>query len=128
MEVEYAITSKDVPLGGPKTNAVYHFTTGNIAQKDDKFDIILDDSLLPKKIKYEVVVTNPERFVELTRYDLITTRLTTPEGYAIPIDSSFSGNNLSGEYELSNYGEGQYELRITYGNNTAKETFEYSLN
>ena len=128
LEVEYAIASKDVPLGGPKTNAVYHFTTGNIAQEEDKFDIILDKSFLPKKIKYEIIVSNPERFVELSRYDLIVTRLTTPEGYAIPIDSSFSGNDLSGEFELSNDVEGEYELRITYGNNTAKETFEYSLN
>ena len=127
LEVEYSIASKDVPLGGPKTNAVYHFTTGDIAQKDEKFDVILDDSSLPKKIKYEIVVSNPERFVELSRYDLIITRLTTPEGYAIPIDSSFSGNNLSGEFELSNYGEGEYELRITYGNNTTKETFGYFL-
>ena len=42
-----------------------------------------------------------------------TPRLTTPEGHVIPIDSSFSGNNLSGEFELSNYGEGEYEVRIT---------------
>ena len=98
LEVEYIITSKDVPLGGPKTNAIYHFTTGNISQNDDKFDIVLDDSLLPKKLKYEVIVADPERFVELSKYDLIITRLTTPDGYAIPIDSSFSGNKLSGEF------------------------------
>ena len=126
LEVEYAIASKDVPLGGPQTNAVYHFTTGNIAQKDDKFDILLDDSMLPDKIKYEVTVTDSERFVELSRYDLIITRLTTPEGYAIPIDSSFSGNKISGEFsELPTYGEGEYELRVTYGTNTAMKTFEY---
>ena len=128
LEVEYIITSKDVPLGGPKTNAFYHFTTGNIAQNDDKFNIVLDDSLSPKKLKYEVIVTNPERFVELSKYDLIITRLTTPDGYAIPIDSSFSGNSLTGEFEVPNYGEGEYELRVTYGNNTANKTFEYFLN
>ena len=128
LEVEYTIASKDVPLGGPKTNAVYHFTTGNIAQKDDKFNILLDESSLPNKIRYEIVVSNSERFVELSRYDLIITRLTTPEGYAIPIDSTFSGNELSGEFsEFSKYGEGLYELRITYGDNTAKKTFEYIL-
>ena len=126
LEVEYAIASKNVPLGGPQTSAVYHFTTGNIAQKDDKFDILLDDSILPDKIKYEVTVTDSERFVELSRYDLIITRLTTPEGYAIPIDSSFSGNKILGEFgKLSTYGEGEYELRVTYGSNTAKKTFEY---
>ena len=129
LEVEYAISSKDVPLGGPKTNAVYHFTTGNIAQKDDKFDILLDESLLPNKIKYDIVVSNSERFVELSRYELIITRLTTPGGYAIPIDSTFSDNKISGEFnEFSKYGEGPYELRITYGDNTAKKTFEYNLN
>ena len=128
LEVEYAIASKDVPLGGPITNAFYLFTTGNIAQKDDKFNILLDESSLPNKIKYEIIVSNPERFVELSRYDLINTRLTTPEGYAIPVDSTFSGNELSGEFsEFSKYGEGLYELRITYGNNTAKKTFEYLL-
>ena len=126
LEVEYIIASKDLPLGGPKTNATYHFTTGEIAQKENEFSIWLDDSLLPNKIEYGITVTNPERFVELSRYDLIITRLTTPDGYVIPIDSSFSGNQLSGEFNMfSKYGEGEYELRITYGDNTSKKTFKY---
>ena len=128
LEVEYVIASKDVPLGGPKTNAVYHFTTGNIAQKDDEFNITIDNSSLPKKLKYEIIVAEPERFIELAKYDLIITRLTTPDGYALPIDSSFSGNKLSGELDMPNYGDGEYELRVTYGNNTAKKTFEYFSN
>ena len=128
LEVEYIITSKDVPLGGPKTSATYHFTTGEIAQKESEFSIWLDDSLLPNKIGYGIAVENPERFAALSGYDLITTRLTTPEGYVIPIDSSFSGTHLSGEFDiLPEYGEGQYELRVTYGDNISKKNFEYEL-
>ena len=126
LEVDYIITSGDTPLGGPKTHATYHFTTGDIAQKDDSFDIWVDDSSLPNKIQYGIIVKNPERFIELNRYDLVNTRLTTPDGYVIPIKSVFSIQDLSAEYSgFSEYGQGTYEIQITYGNNTSKKTFEY---
>ena len=127
LEVEYIVTSKDIPLGGPRTHAIYHFTTGEIAKKEDSFEIWTDDSELPNKIIYGVNVKNPERFIELSRYDLITTRLTTPEGYVIPIKSVFTIDGVSTEYEgFKEYGYGMYEIQITYGNNTSKTTFEYT--
>lgn len=125
LEIEY-ISYDPVPLGGPRTHATYHFTTGDIAQKEDSFDIWLDDSLLPDEIQYGVIVKNPERFIEMTRYDLVTTRLTTPDGYVIHVESVFSIQDLSTEYkEFSKYGQGTYEIQVTYGNNISKETFEY---
>ena len=125
LEVEY-ISYDPVPLGGPRTHATYHFTTGEIAEKEDGFDIWIDDSSLPNEIKYGVIVKNPERFIELTRYDLINTRLITPDGFVISIDSPFSIQDLSTEYNgFLEYGEGTYEIQVTYGNNMIKKTFEY---
>jgi hypothetical protein len=56
----------------------------------------------------------------------VTTRLITPEGYVIPIESAFSIQNTAMEYKgFKEFGQGVYAIQITYGNNTAKETFEY---
>ena len=56
----------------------------------------------------------------------MNTRLTTPEGYVIPVESIFSIQDLSREYQgFLEYGQGTYEIQITYGDNTSKETFEY---
>ena len=107
-------------------HATYQFSTGHIAQKDDDFELWVDDSSLPNKIQYGIIVKNPERFIELNRYDLVNTRLTTPDGYVIPIKSVFSIKDLSVEYGgFSEHGQGTYEIQITYGNNTSKKTFEY---
>lgn len=126
LEVEYILYDNRVPYGGPETHATYHFTTGDISKKDSNFDIWIDDSLLPNKIRYGVNVENPERFIVLTRHDLVITRLITPQGYVIPIESNFSIQDLSTEYsEFADYGHGTYEIRITYGDNTSKATFEY---
>jgi len=65
LEVEYVITSGDTPLGGPKTHATYQFTTGDIATKDDSFEMEIDDSLLPNKILYQIAVNTHETFIEL---------------------------------------------------------------
>ena len=126
LEVDYIVTSKNIPLGGPKTHATYQFTTGDIAKTDDGFEVWIDDSLLPNKIRYGVSVKNPERFIELARHDLVTSRLTTPEGYVIPIESIFTIANMSAEYDgFAEYGYGTYEIQVTYGNNTSKRTFQY---
>jgi hypothetical protein len=127
LEIEYIVSSDDIPLGGPKTHAIYQFTTGDIAKEDDSFEMWLDDSKMPNKIIYGVNVKNAERFIELSRYDLVITRLTTPEGYVIPVDSVFAIKDITAEYDgFKEYGYGTYELQITYGNNTSKKTFEYT--
>ena len=128
LEVEYIVT-KEVPLGGPKTHAIYHFTTGEVAKKEDKFNLWIDESQMPNKIIYGVNVDEPERLIELMRYNLVITRLITPDGYIIPIESIFSIKDLSTEYdEFTKYGEGTYQIQVTYGDNTAKKTFEYVTN
>ena len=125
LEVEYIVTAKDIPPGGPKTHATYHFTTGNISREDESFDLWLDNTLLPDKITYGLNSEQPERILNLMRQDLVKTRLTTPEGYVIPIASVFSIQNLSTQHEgFAKYGKGTYELRVTYGDNMAKKTFE----
>ena len=124
--VEYIITQKQVPLGGPKTQATYEFTTGDISKTDESFDIWIDDSNLPNKIQFGIVTENNERFIEHTRHNLVITRLTTPDGFVIPIESNYSIKDLSKEYsEFSKYGSGTYEIQVTYGNNTAQANFEY---
>jgi len=126
LDVEYIVTNKDIPLGGPKTHATYHFTTGDIVKKDDSFKVWIDDSLLPNKIRYGVNVKNSQQFIELALHDLVTTRLTTPEGYVIPIESIFTVVNTSAEYEgFAEYGYGTYKIQVTYGNNTSEGIFEY---
>ena len=125
LEIDYVVTAKEIPLGGPKTHAIYHFTTGNIAKAENSFDMWLYDSELPNKITYGVITENSDRFIELSRYDLVITRLVTPDGYVVPVDSVFSGST-STEYDgFKEYGFGTYEIQITYGNNTVKRTFEY---
>ena len=127
LEVEYIIASKDIPPGGPKTHATYQFTTGNISPEDKLFDLWIDDSLLPDKITYGLTVEQPELLLNLMRQDLVKTRLTTPEGYVIPIKSVFTIKDISAEYEeLTKYGKGTYEIRVTYGDNVAKKTFNLS--
>ena len=127
LEVEYIVT-KEIPLGGPNTHSIYHFTTGDIAKKDNSFDLWVDTSLLPNKIRYGINVENPEKFIELMRHDLVITRLTTPEGYVVPIKSVFSIQDLSMEYdEFGKYGQGTYKIQVTYGDNTSERTFEYNL-
>ncbi|MDH3736352.1 MAG: hypothetical protein OEQ94_04940 [Nitrosopumilus sp.] len=126
LEVDYIVTGKNMPLGGPKTHATYHFTTGDIAKNEESFKIWIDKTSLPNKIEYGVIVKNPDRFIELFRSDLVTTRLITPEGYVIPIESGFSIQNTATEYKgFKEFGQGVYAIQITYGNNTAKEIFEY---
>ena len=125
LEVEY-ISTKEVPLGGPKTHSIYHFTTGEVAKKDNSFDLWIDTSLTPNKIRYGIDVENSERFIELMRHNLVITRLTTPDGYIVPIESIFSIRDLSAEYdELEKYGPGTYKIQVTYGDNSSQETFEY---
>lgn len=127
LEVEYIVT-KEVPLGGPKTHSTYHFTTGDITKEDDSFDLWVDTSFLPNKIRYGINVENPEQFIELMRHNLVITRLTTPEGYVVPIESIFSIQDLSTEYDgFEKYGQGTYKIQVTYGDNSSKETFEYTL-
>ena len=127
LEVEYIISSVDVPLGGPKTHATYKFTTGEISPKDENFKLWIDDSALPHKIEYGVIVENPERFIEHGYHNFVKTRITTPDGYIIPIKSVFSIQDLATEYSgFSEYGNGTYKIQITYGNNTATQTFEYT--
>jgi len=126
VEVEYIVTGKDIPLGGPKTHATYHFTTGDIAKMDDSFKVWIDKTSLPNKIEYGVIVKDPDRFIELSRNSLVITKLINSEGYTIPIESMFSIQNTGAEYKgFKEFGQGKYEIQITYGNNTAKETFEY---
>ena len=126
LEVEYIVSQGQSLLGGPRTHATYQFTSGDVAKTDEMFDIWIDESSLPNKIQFGVIVENPERFIEHTRHDLITTRLTTPEGYVVPIESTYSIKDLSKEYsEFKKYGHGTYEIQITYGDNVSKGTFEY---
>ena len=125
LEVDYLLYD-NAPIGGPQTHATYHFTTGAISKKDDSFEIWLDDSLLPNKIRYGVTVENPEKLITLASYDLVISRLTTPQGYVIPIKSNFAIQNTSTEYSgFVEFGHGTYEIQITYGNNTSKTTFDY---
>ena len=125
LEVDYVLYD-DVPLGGPKTHAIYHFTSGDIANNEQEFEMWLDDSSLPNKIRYGVNTEKSEKFIVLSREDLVITRMTTPEGYVVPIKSVFAIQDLSTEYsEFAEYGRGTYEIQITYGNNISKSTFEY---
>ena len=126
LSVNYVLYDDPIPQGGPRTHATYHFTTGDISKKENVFDIWIDDSETTNGIKYGVITENPERFIELSRYNFVNTRLVTPEGYIIPIKSVFSIQDLSREYKgFLEYGQGTYEIQITYGDNTAKKTFEY---
>jgi len=125
LSVDY-ILYDPVPLGGPKTYAIYDFTTGDIAKKENGFDIWIDDSQLVNGVQYGVNVENPERFINLTHHNFVSTRLITPEGYTIPIESVFSIQDLSREYNgFLEYGHGTYGIQITYGDNTSKKTFVY---
>ncbi|MCA9813452.1 MAG: hypothetical protein KC483_11430 [Nitrosarchaeum sp.] len=125
LEVDYLLY-KDVPLGGPRTHSTYHFTTGDISKKDQKFNVWLDNSLLPKKVRFGVDVDNPEKFITFVRHNLVITRLTTPEGFVIPIESNFSVQDLSKEYtKFLQHGHGTYEIQVTYGENNSKILFEY---
>ena len=125
LSVDY-LQYDSVPLGGPKTHATYHFTTGDIIKEDKTFNMWIDDSDTTKGITYGITTENPEKFIELIRYNMVNTRLTTPEGYVIPVKSSFSIQDLSREYDgFLKYGHGTYEIQITYGNNTSKKTFEH---
>jgi hypothetical protein len=127
LEVEY-ITTKEIPLGGPKTHAIYHFTTGEVTKKDNKFDLWVDSTQMPNKISYGISTDNPEKFIELMRHDLVSVRLTTPSGYVVPIEPTFSIQDLSTEYdEFIKYKQGTYQIQVTYGDNTSKKTFEYTL-
>ena len=126
VKVEYKISKGQIPLGGPTTQAIYHFTTGDIAKTDETFDIWIDESDLPNKIQFGVITENPERFLEQSRLNLVTTRLTTPEGFVVPIESNYLIKDLSKEYsEFLEYGNGTYEIQVTYGNNVASAVFEY---
>ena len=126
LEVEYILSSGVVPLGGPKTHTTYHFTTGNVSNADDAFEIWMDDTSLPRKIQYGVIVENQERFINLDRQNLIITRMITPDGYVIPVDSKFTIKDLSNEYDgFKDFGPGTYHLQITYGNNTSSKSFTY---
>ena len=126
LEVEYILSSGVVPLGGPKTHTTYHFTTGAVSKTDDAFEIWIDDTSLPHKIQYGVVVDHQERFINLDRQNLIITRMVTPDGYVIPVDSDFAIRDLSAEYDgFQDFGHGTYQLQITYGNNTSSKSFTY---
>ncbi|MGH1568830.1 MAG: hypothetical protein ACRBBZ_06575 [Nitrosopumilus sp.] len=126
LEVDYIITQGVIPPSGSKTHAIYQFTTGDIAKKEDNFEIWLDNSTLPNEIHYGVNVENPEKFITQSRYDLVISRLITPEGYVLPINSDFTIQDVSTVYsKFREYGHGTYEIQITYGNNTSKASFEY---
>ena len=126
LEVEYIITQGVMPPSGPKTHATYHFTTGDIAKKEDNFKIWLDNSTLPNEIRYGVNVENLEKFITQSRHDQVITRLITPEGYVLPIKSVFAIQDVSTTYsKFREYGHGTYEIQITYGNNTSKASFKY---
>jgi hypothetical protein len=126
LEVEYTITSGVIPSSGPSTHATYHFTTGEISQKETGFEMWIDDSLLPNKIRYGITVESPERFINLDRYNFVITRLITPDGFVIPVASPFSIVDLSAEYDgFKEFGPGTYEIQITYGDNTLKKSFTY---
>jgi hypothetical protein len=125
LSVDYLLYDS-VPLGGPRTHAAYHFTTGDIAKKDNGFGLWVDDSDTANGITYGITTENPEKFIELTRQNLISTRLTTPDGFTIPVKSFFSVQDLSREYEgFLEHGQGTYEIQVTYGDNTSKKTFEH---
>ena len=124
LEVEYVLYD-NVPLGGPKTHAIYHFTTGDIAKKENNYNIWSNEEKMPNKIRYGINVNNPEKFTTLMQQDLVITRLTTPKGYVVQIESDFS-KDLSNEYsDFMKYGYGEYEIQVTYGENTSKITFVY---
>jgi hypothetical protein len=124
LEVNYIMTSGVIPSGGPRTHAIYQFTTGDIAKKEDNFELWIDDSSLPNNIHYGVNTENPERFIEIAKSGLVTARLTTSDGYTIPLKSSFQ--DLSHEYDgFKDYGQGMFEIQVTYGDNVSKKTFEY---
>ena len=126
VKVQYKISQGQVPLGGPTTQATYYFTTGDVAKTDESFDIWMDESDLPNKIRFGVITENPERFIEQSRQNLVTTRLTTPEGFVVPIESDYLIKDLSKEYSgFLEYGNGRYEIQVTYGNNVASVIFEY---
>jgi hypothetical protein len=125
LSVDY-LQYDSVPLGGPRTHATYHFTTGDIAKEDISFDMWIDNSNTSSGITYGINTENPEQFIEFTRHGLVNTRLTTPEGYTVPVKSFFSVQDLSREYDgFLKYGQGTYEIQITYGDNTSKKTFEH---
>ena len=132
LEIKYKMTSGVIPTSDVRTHATYHFTTGDIAKKEKSFELWIDDSSLPDHIRYGIIVENPEKLSDLSReggfvkQKLITTRLITPDGYTIPIKSIFSIKDLSTEYDgFKKYGQGAYQIQVTYGDNTAKKTFEY---
>ena len=126
LEVEYIITKGVIPPEGPQTHATYHFTTGDIAKNDDNFEMWIDDSMMPHKIRYGIILDNQQRFIELDRHNFVISRLVTPSGYVIPIASDFSALDLSVEYDgFLEYGRGTYEIQITYGDNIAKKSFTY---
>jgi len=59
--------------------------------------------------------------VELAHHNFVSTRLIIPEGYIILVESVFSIQDLSREYEgFLEYGQGTYGIQITYGDNTSK--------
>ena len=125
LSVDYLLYDS-VPLGGPRTHATYDFTTGDIVKKDNDFGMWIDDSNTTNGIRYGITTENPEKFIELARHNLVNTRLTTPEGFTIPVKSFFSVQDLSREYDgFLEHGQGTYEIQITYGDNTSKKTFEH---
>ncbi len=125
LSVDYLLYDS-VPLGGPRTHATYDFTTGDIAKKDNNFGMWIDDSNTSNGIRYGITTENSERFIELTHHNLVSTRLTTPDGFTIPVNSFFSVPDVSREYnEFLEYGDGVYEIQITYGDNTVKKIFEH---
>ena len=127
LEVEYIITQGQIPSGGPKTHATYQFTTGDIFKTKENLDMWVDESEMPNKIQFGIIAENSKRFLEHARHDLVITRITTPEGFVIPIDSNYSIRNVSSENtEFSKYGYGTYEIQITYGDSISKSTFEYT--
>ena len=125
LEIDY-ILYEDVPLGGPRTHATYHFTTGSIVKKDDRYDVWIDKSDMPNTIHYGVKLENPERFLAMMQEELVITRVTTPNGYVIQIPSNYSIKDISNEYSgFTDYGHGTYEIQVTYGDNVSKAVFEY---
>lgn len=86
----------------------------------------ISHSPLPNKIRYGINTEKSEKFIVLSRENIVITRMTTPEGYVVPLKSVFAIQDLSTEYsEFTEYGRGTYEIQITYGNNISKSTFEY---
>jgi len=130
LEVNYTIYDGIIPPAGPFPHAQYRFTTGNISDKAENFKIWVDNSTLPNKIRYgmDMDMGKERKFIELSRHNLVITRLVTPEGYVIPIKSDFAVKDLSTEYsKIREYGPGTYEIQVTFGNNTSKASFEYQI-